>query len=74
MQIQISDTPFWLSHGLDFFISLIYDFFRLDKTSTQGQGSGCLAYLDDILIYSRTKKGTLTNVRQSIQMPTQGQT
>ena len=31
-------------------------YFKIDKTSSQGQGSGCLAYLDNILIYSRTKK------------------
>ena len=45
-----------MSQGPDFFVHLIYDLFRLDKTSNQGQGSGHLAYLDDILIYSRTAK------------------
>ena len=30
--------------------------FGLDKTSTQGQGSEYLTYLDDIPIYSRTEK------------------
>ena len=31
-------------------------FLGLKKTSTQDQGSGYLAYIDDILIYSRTEK------------------
>ena len=48
--------PFGLSQGPNLFIHLIYDLFRLYKTSTQGQGSGYLAYLDDILIYSRIEK------------------
>ena len=48
--------PFGFSQGPDFFIHLIYDLFGLDKTSTHGQGSGYLAFLDDILIYSRTSK------------------
>ena len=48
--------PSGLSQGQDFFIYLIYDLLRLDKTSDQGQGFGYLAYLDDIQIYSRTKK------------------
>ena len=42
--------PFGLSQGPDFFICLINDLFGLDKTPKQGQGSGYLAYLDDILI------------------------
>ena len=41
--------------------------FRHDKTSAQGQGSGYLAYLDDILIYRRTKK-------EYLQMLDKGQT
>ena len=45
-----------LSQGPAFFIYLIYDLLKLDNTSTQGQGSGYLAYLDNILIYSRTEK------------------
>ena len=48
--------PFGLSQGPGFFICLIYDHFRLAKTSNQCQGSEYLAYLDDILIYSRTVK------------------
>ena len=42
--------PFGLSQSPDIFIYLMYDLFRLDKTSTQGQGSRYLAYLDGILI------------------------
>ena len=48
--------PFGLSQGPDFFIQLIYKTFGLNKTSNQSQGSGYLAYLDDILIYSKTQK------------------
>ena len=47
---------FGLSQGPDFFIHLIYSLFGLDNTSNKSQGSGYLAYLDDILIYSKTKK------------------
>ena len=46
--------PICLSQGSSFFIHLIYDLFGLDKTSTQD--SRYFAYLDDILIYSRTKR------------------
>ena len=49
---------FGLSQGLDFFIQLIYDLFRLDKMSNQGQGSGYLDYFNDILIYSKLKKNS----------------
>ena len=35
---------------------LIYDLFGLDRTSPQGQGSGYLAFLDNILIHSRKEK------------------
>ena len=48
--------PFGLSQGPDFFIHLIYNLFGLNKTSMKSQGSGYLAYLDDKLIYSKTKK------------------
>ena len=48
--------PLGLSQGPVLFIHLIYDMFRLNKTSNKGQGSGYLAYLDDILIYSKMKK------------------
>ena len=60
--------PLGLSQGLDFFLWLIYDLFRFDKMSNQGQGSGYLAYLDDILIYCKTEKEHLENVRHSIQI------
>ena len=43
---------FGLFQGPDFFIQLILIF--LYWTRCQGQGSGYLAYLDDILIYSKT--------------------
>ena len=51
--------PFWfiLRPSLHY-VSYLWPF-GLDKTSNQGQGSGYLAYLDDILIYSRTKKECL---------------
>ena len=48
--------PFVLSQGPNFFSHLIYNLYRLHKTPNQGQGSGYLAYLDDILIYSKTEK------------------
>ena len=51
--------PFGLSPGPDFFICLIYDIFILKKTYTQGQDAGYLAWLDNILIYSRTEKDHL---------------
>ena len=47
---------FGLSQGPVFFIHLMYDFFGFDEVSTQGQGSGYMTYLDDILIFNRTKK------------------
>ena len=47
--------PFSLSQGPDFSLHLIY-LFGLDKTSNQSQGSGYLAYLDEILIHSKSKK------------------
>ena len=48
--------PFSLSQDPDFFIHPIYNLFEPDRTSMQGQGSGYLAYLDDLLIYSRAEK------------------
>ena len=45
-----------VSNLFSFLSILFYNLFGLDKTSTQGQGSGYLAYLDDILIYSRTER------------------
>ena len=50
--------PCGLSQSPNFFLWLIYDLFRLHKTSNQSQGSGYLVYLDNILIYSKTKKNT----------------
>ena len=54
-KFKFPGLPFGLSQGPDFFFYLIYTLFGLDKTSTQDQGSGYLAYLDNILVYSRTK-------------------
>ena len=48
--------PFGLSQGPDFFICLGYELCGLYKTFNQNQGAGYLAYLDNILIYSKTKK------------------
>ena len=42
-ELEFLRLPFGLSQGPD-------------KTSNQGQGSGYLAYLDDILIYSKTEQ------------------
>ena len=47
---------FGLLQGPDFFIGLIYDLFGLKKSTHNNPGSGYLAYLDDIIIYSRTEK------------------
>ena len=66
--------PFVLSQGPDFFICLIYDLFGLKKMSTQGQSSVYLAYLENILIYSRTEKKMPANARQSLQMFAESQT
>ena len=55
-QVWIFKITFQLSQGPNFFILLIYDLFRLNKTSNKSQGSGYLAYLEDILIYSKTEK------------------
>ena len=55
-KLQFLALPFGLSQGPDFFTHLTYDLFGLDKTSNLSQGSGHLAYLDDILTYSKTKQ------------------
>ena len=47
--------PSRLSQGPDFFMHLIYNLIGLEKTSDKSQGSGYLAYLDDILIYRKTE-------------------
>ena len=54
-KFEFLSIPFGLPQGSDFFIHLIYNLCRLDMISNQGQGSGYLAYLEDILIYSRTE-------------------
>ena len=69
----VTTTSSGLYQGTDILICLIYDLCNLDNTSNQGKVLGYLAYLDNILIYGKTEKRTLTNVRQSIEMPTQGQ-
>ena len=48
--------PFGLSQGPDFFILLIYDLFRLDKTLIKVKALDTWAYLDVIQIYSKTEK------------------
>ena len=42
-------------------------FFGLDKTSTKSQGSGYLAYLDDILIYSKLEKEHLDMISNAFK-------
>ena len=59
--------PFGLAQGPDFFIQLIYDLFGLDKMSNRGQGSGYLAYLENILIYSKTEKGNLHMIEKAFK-------
>ena len=52
-------SPLGLSKGPGFFIHLIYNLFGPDMTPYQGQCLGYLAYLDNILIYSKTEKEQL---------------
>ena len=52
---QFCETTLWLSQGPRL-IHMTYDLFGLVMTSNQSQGSGYLAFLDDILFYSKTKK------------------
>ena len=59
--------PFGLSQGPDLSIWLVYDLFRLDNMSNQGQGSAYLAYLDDILIYSKTEKEHLLMIEKAFR-------
>ena len=67
-KFEFPRLPFGLSQGPDFFIHLIYDLFGLDKVTTQGQGCGYMAYLDDILIYSRTEKEHLEMLKWHISI------
>ena len=53
--------------GPDIFIHLIYNFFRLDKTLDKSQGSGYLAYLNNILIYSKTEKEHLEMLNNAFE-------
>ena len=50
-----------------FFICLIYNLFRIDETSTNSQGSGYLAYLDDNLINSKTEKEHLDMISNAFK-------
>ena len=67
IKFEFLKLPFGLSQGPDFFIHLIYDLFRLDKTSNQSQGSGYLAYLDGTLIYYKTKKEHLEMLHNTFE-------
>ena len=58
---------FGLLIGTDFFIRLIYDLFRLDKSSHNSPGSGYFAYLDVILIYNRTEKDHLYVISKAFE-------
>ena len=60
---------FGLSQGPDFFIHLIYNLFGLNKASNKSQGSGYLAYWDDILIYSKTEKEHLEMLNNAYTKP-----
>ena len=42
-------------------------FYGLNNTSNQSQGSGYLAYLDDILIYNNTKKEHLEKLNNAFE-------
>ena len=55
-KFELLRLPFALWQVSDFFICLIYVLIGLDETSTNNQGSGYLAYLDDILMYRKTDK------------------
>ena len=57
-KLEFLQLPFGLSQGPDFFIHL-YGPFGVNKVTTQGKGCRYMAYLDDILIYSRTEKENL---------------
>ena len=66
-KLEFLRLPFGLLQGPDFFIRLIYDLFALDK-SHNIPGSGDLAYLDNILIYSRTEKEHLDMISKAFEV------
>ena len=59
--------PFGLSQGSDFFSHLIYDVFGLDMMPYKSPGSGYLAYVDDILIYSKMEKEHLDMINNTFE-------
>ena len=66
-KFEFPRLPCGLCQCPDFFIHLTYDLFGLEKTPSQGQGSGYLAYLDDILICNRTEKEQLEMLDKSFK-------
>ena len=66
-KFEFLGLPFGLSQGPDFFIHLIYNLLGLDKTSDKSQGSGYLAYLDNILIYSKTETDHLEMLNSAFE-------
>ena len=56
-----------MSQGPDFFVCLIYALFGLDKTLIRAPGSGYLAYLDNILMYSNTAKEHLDMINNTFE-------
>ena len=66
-KFQFLRLPFGLSQGPDFFICLIYNLFGLDKTPHKSQGLGYLAYLDDILIYSKMENEHLDMISNAFK-------
>ena len=61
-------TALGLSQGSCFLIHLRSNLFGLDKTSNKSQGSGYLAYLDDILIYSNNEKEHLKMLNNAFEL------
>ena len=59
--------PFGSSQSLHFVSCLISNLFCLDETSHQSPGLGYLAYLDDILIYSKTEKEHLNMISNTFE-------
>ena len=66
-KFELLRLSFGLSQGSNFFIWTIYDLYSLDNMSNQGQGSGYLAYQDDILIYSKTEKEQLQMIGKAFK-------